>query len=181
MKTRVRNQRAFTIVELAIVMVVIAILVVVVAVSYRGIQDRARDAARRNDIAILTKALQQYRIERGNYATDNCGDVTSGKEGSGYLVSNGNVSNRLSTYQCLIDGKFLDKQLQDPSGLDYCTTANGACNAYMRISCTAAGSTYGQWIAVRLSTLPSSSTATDATCWPTWDSEYGMNYLVKVD
>lgn len=180
MKTRVRNHKAFTIVELAIVIAVIGILIVIGLVSYRGVQDRARDASRRNDLSILTKAIQQYRIERGNYATDNCGEAGSSYPGSGWITFNGNVGGRLSTYDCLINGDFLDKKLQDPSGMDYCTVADGKCDAYIRISCVGA-SPKGQWIGARLSSLPPSTTATDETCRNTIDTSFGVNYLVKID
>ena len=62
-----RKPRGFTIVELLIVIVVIAILAAISVVAYSGIQQRARDSQRENDIKILTKALELYYIDNGKY------------------------------------------------------------------------------------------------------------------
>jgi len=55
----------FTIVELLIVVVVIGILAAITIVAYNGIQGRARDSARLNDINGLKKALSLYKIDNG--------------------------------------------------------------------------------------------------------------------
>ena len=57
----------FTIVELLIVIVVIAILAAVSIVSYTGIQGRARDAQRMQDMTTIVKALEVYKIANGDY------------------------------------------------------------------------------------------------------------------
>lgn len=62
-----RASRGFTIVELLIVIVVIAILAAISVVAYSGIQQRARDAQRQNDIQAITKALELYYIDKGYY------------------------------------------------------------------------------------------------------------------
>ena len=62
-------RRGFTIVELLIVIVVIAILAAISIVAYTGIQQRARDAQRANDIATITKALELYYIDHGRFPT----------------------------------------------------------------------------------------------------------------
>lgn len=59
--------RGFTIVELLIVIVVIAILAAISIVAYNGIQSRARDAQRSNDVTVLLKALENYRTINGVY------------------------------------------------------------------------------------------------------------------
>lgn len=59
--------RGFTLVELLIVIVVIAILASISVVAYNGIQERARDTVRKNDIANITKALEIYYIKNGQY------------------------------------------------------------------------------------------------------------------
>lgn len=57
----------FTIVELLIVIVVIGILAAITIVAYGGIQARARDSLRKNDIDTITKALELYYIDNGKY------------------------------------------------------------------------------------------------------------------
>ena len=57
----------FTIVELLIVIVVIAILAAITIVAYNGIQQRARDSQRQNDIKTIAKALEMYYLDNGQY------------------------------------------------------------------------------------------------------------------
>lgn len=64
-----QKQRGFTIVELLIVIVVIAILASISIVSFSGVQQRARDATRDQDVALITKALELYYTENGKYPT----------------------------------------------------------------------------------------------------------------
>ena len=59
--------RGFTIVELLIVIVVIGILAAISIVAYNGVSSKARDSQRKSDVAALTKALELYYIDNGNY------------------------------------------------------------------------------------------------------------------
>jgi len=61
------GKNGFTIVELLIVIVVIGILAAITVVAYNGIQSRARDAQRAQDIKTIAKALELYKIQTGNY------------------------------------------------------------------------------------------------------------------
>ena len=62
----------FTIVELLIVIVVIAILATISIVAYNGVQARARDAQRQQDVKTIAKALEMYYIDNGKYPTGSC-------------------------------------------------------------------------------------------------------------
>ena len=57
----------FTIVELLIVIVVIAILAAIVIVAYNGIQGRARDSRRIQDMKTIVKGLEIYKTNNGTY------------------------------------------------------------------------------------------------------------------
>lgn len=59
----------FTIVELLIVIVVIAILAAISMVAYNGIQTRAENAKTLSAVSAWAKALQMYKIDKGNYPT----------------------------------------------------------------------------------------------------------------
>lgn len=61
------KQRGFTIVELLIVIVVIAILAAITIVAYNGIQKRARDAERAQDISSIQKVLEVYYVDKGYF------------------------------------------------------------------------------------------------------------------
>ncbi|AHB41927.1 hypothetical protein RAAC3_TM7C00001G0054 [Candidatus Saccharibacteria bacterium RAAC3_TM7_1] len=60
-----QRHKGFTIVELLIVIVVIAILAAITIVAYNGIQQRARDSIRSQDLATIKKALLTYDAAYG--------------------------------------------------------------------------------------------------------------------
>ena len=70
-----KTSSGFTIVELLIVIVVIGILAAITIVAYNGIQQRARDADRVNDMSSLKKALALFYAEKGYYPAVN--DMTN--------------------------------------------------------------------------------------------------------
>jgi len=59
------KRSGFTIVELLIVIVVIAILAAITIVAYNGIQQRARDSIRADDLATIKKVLMLYQAVNG--------------------------------------------------------------------------------------------------------------------
>ncbi len=61
------RQKGFTIVELLIVIVIIAILAAISIVAYNGIQQRARDSQRLQDVKTIAKAMEAYYIDNGVY------------------------------------------------------------------------------------------------------------------
>lgn len=61
------NRSAFTIVELLIVIVVIAILAAISVVAYTGVQSRAQDSQRLNDMQNIVSALERYKIDNSRY------------------------------------------------------------------------------------------------------------------
>jgi len=168
-----RNARGFTLVELLIVIVIIAILAAITAVAYNGIQARARDSARKLDLATLSKATKLYAIDHGDdYAEAGCGNGT----GSGWLTSDyDGAGPNVPINTCLTSPTpYLSKVLTDPSKLSSC---NGlTCFAYMKGSCS-----LGTFYYAHLETLPQTSTDLNGTCYPSWATSYGMNYYVKVN
>lgn len=62
----------FTIVELLVVIVVIAILAAISVVAYTGIQQRARDSRRAQDVRVITQALEMYFADNGKYPPGSC-------------------------------------------------------------------------------------------------------------
>ncbi len=104
-----RPQRAFTIVELLIVIVVIAILAAITIVAYNGIQDRARDSAASSAVTQAAKKIKVWQIENdstsapGSLAlagvTDSNGTAYQySQSGSAYCITAtvGNKSYKLS-------------------------------------------------------------------------------------
>src|SRR5690606_11683993 len=70
--------RAFTIVELLIVIVVIAILAAITIVAYNGIQTRASNTHTITGVKEFIKTYNSYATENGDYPT------TTGCLGEGY-------------------------------------------------------------------------------------------------
>jgi prepilin-type N-terminal cleavage/methylation domain-containing protein len=62
-----KSTSGFTIVELLIVVVVIAILAAISVVAYTGIQNRAQDSRRFNDLRGIIQSLERYKVDRGGY------------------------------------------------------------------------------------------------------------------
>ena len=165
------NYRGFTIVELLIVIVVIAILAAVSVVAYGGVQQRARDSERRAELNSLKNVLHLYQADRGDYADAGCGNGT----GSGWLAADydGTGPNQ-SIDTCLISGNYLSRAIIDPSGLGSCSGID--CHAYMKANCSGVVYLYAN-----LETVGHTSTDTDSTCYTAWDTQYGMNYVLRVN
>ena len=60
-------KKGFTIVELLIVIVVIGILASITIVGFRGVKNRAQDAAVASDITTIVKQMELYRTRNGAY------------------------------------------------------------------------------------------------------------------
>lgn len=73
------KQRGFTIVELLIVIVVIGILAAITIVAFNGVQKQARDTERISEVKAMQKAIEMYRVEKGEYPLH-----TGGVENAGY-------------------------------------------------------------------------------------------------
>lgn len=167
---RGQKQTGFTIVELLIVIVVIGILAAITIVAFNGVQSRARDTQRKSDLAQLAKAIHYYAADKGDYVEAGCGNGT----GSGWLGSDyDGTGPNLPINTCLTQNGHLSKVLTDPSGLNSCSGLT--CFAYMKYSCAS-----GTFLYAHLESLPQTDADTDATCTPLWDTQYGVNYVVRV-
>lgn len=62
-----KKGHGFTIVELLIVIVVVGILAAVTLVGYNGVQDRARQAAAKSDVANAVKSIEAFALTEGIY------------------------------------------------------------------------------------------------------------------
>lgn len=169
-----KSSRGFTIVELLVVIVVIAILAAITIVSYTSLQERARDAKRKQDVSQIAKLLAIYELDNGPmYTGSGCGGYGNG---SGYFnIQNGSTYPK-SIMQCLIDSGITSTVIQDEkascSGLD--------CRTYMKSTCVQNGQ-IATYVYANLETEGHTGTDTDSTCNATYDTLYGMNYWVRVN
>ena len=64
-----RNNKAFTIVELLVVITVIGILATIAAVSYVGVSAKAKTAAVQSDLRNASQQIDMYKVENSQYPT----------------------------------------------------------------------------------------------------------------
>lgn len=62
-----KNKKGFTLFELLIVISIIGLLVAAASVAYSGVQQRGRDARRKEDIQAVQKALEMYYAKNVGY------------------------------------------------------------------------------------------------------------------
>ena len=62
-----KYSRAFTLVELLVVMAILAVLVSIALVSFRSSQMRGRDAQRKSDLKQVASSLELYYSDYGKY------------------------------------------------------------------------------------------------------------------
>jgi len=78
-----RGARAFTLIELVVVISVIAILMALLFPAFRGVQDQAKKTQAKNDLAQIVTAINAFYTEYGQYpVTTNDSDTTFGPGGT---------------------------------------------------------------------------------------------------
>jgi len=118
------KQRGFTIVELLVVIVVISILATVSVVTYTGIQSRALNTSRLNEIVAWNTLFQAYKALYGAYppvaAGNYClgvgfpdGDGIAGGECRDYKYNNANTYHEVDAIALMTE---LKKVATLPSG-----------------------------------------------------------------
>lgn len=78
-RIRPQTQRAFTLIELLLVLVILGILAAIVVPKFSGRTEQARQAAAQTQIANFSTALDAYEVDNGKYP--------QGKNGLNDLVS----------------------------------------------------------------------------------------------
>ena len=102
------TQRGFTIVELLIVIVVIGILAAITIVAYNGVQGRARDTQRVQNMQSIVKALELYKIANGIYPS-----AVGTANASGWEVSH-NGTTATNFLSALVTSKTVSAVPLDP-------------------------------------------------------------------
>ena len=115
--TQPNTSRGFTIIELLVVIVVVGVLAAITLVSFNGIQAKARDSQRLQDVKSIVKALELYKTQNGRYP-DEVGTVGAG----GWEISSDgtNATNFLSLLATSSTASKIpvDPKNTAPSGLD---------------------------------------------------------------
>jgi prepilin-type N-terminal cleavage/methylation domain-containing protein len=113
-----RKQKGFTIVELLIVVVVIAILATITIVSFNGIQARARDTNRIENVQAIAKAIELYKVDKGQYPA--ISDAYSAESTCGSQTENWGHCDRWK----LLSDEITPYMRLDPTSLSAVTTGN---------------------------------------------------------
>ena len=124
-RTTNRTTRGFTVVELLIVVVVIAILAIVSFIAFNGIQQRARDSQRVQDMNAIIKALEMYKTTYGTYP------AAVGNSPGGWEVSSNPNANHPFLDQLVVAG-VMPKVPRDPVNVGDMNTAGSKIYAYYR-------------------------------------------------
>lgn len=181
----IRTQKGFTLIELLVVIAIIGILAAITLSSLNTARAKARDAERRNEVRQIGLALQMWAVDHGDMwqslGDAGCGRISdpypSPEYGGARLNAGGDpASYPTSVIDCLLNEGYLSSPIADPiQGGSYSNPTNGV-HLYMKTSCDS-----GTYIYAKLETEPQTTTATDDTCMPTYDTAYGMNHWIKVD
>jgi len=107
----IKKNRAFTLIELMVVILILAILAALVVPNVLGRQGQAKIAKAKSDLAVLAGAIDQFQLDTGRYPTTSEG-----------LSSLREQPNGLSGWR----GPYLKQELvNDPWGNPYQYTVPG--------------------------------------------------------
>ncbi len=111
----------FTIVELLIVVVIIGVLASITVVAYNGIQDRARTASMKSDLATLAKAIRIARESRQMSLIAITGNSGYGAGGSATacarLASGTNLTTLSQSDDCWVQYNRVLTEVTNASGI----------------------------------------------------------------
>lgn len=169
-----KTSSGFTIVELLIVIVVIGILATIAIVAYNGIQKRANDTKRKDDIAKITKGLVLWSHSTGStFEAMNSGN---GYPATGWFSANYGGG---AVKTVLINSGYLNDGVKEP--------AYSGSRDYMLTPCTDATDNR-RVVMARLDDAPSqtltqqiSPSACNHSHINIYVSTYLMNYAVIAD
>lgn len=77
MRTRLKQEEGFTLIELMVVVLIIAVLVAIAVPSFLGFRNRAQDRASQADLRNVLVAEKAYWTDFGDYAAG-AADITNG-------------------------------------------------------------------------------------------------------
>jgi len=116
------NQKAFTLIELMIVVMIISILVAFTFVAFSQVQKNARDAQRKGDLQAVAGALQRFYSDNAKYpASSATGQISYNNSDCPNDTDISPIPWGTGFFSC--GGKSYLKQLpSDPQSTQYCYT-----------------------------------------------------------
>jgi prepilin-type N-terminal cleavage/methylation domain-containing protein len=89
------GRRAFTIIELLVVILIIGILVAFAFPAFQGVLERAKKVQAKNDLTQIVTAVNAFYTEYGRYPTNATTDATATYGPGGSTAENGNLFSEL--------------------------------------------------------------------------------------
>ena len=117
MRTRLRNQDGFTLIEIMVVIMIIGLLALMVVPRLRGVADRAKTTKAQADIQEIKQALDRYYLDNGSYPTTD--------QGLQALITPPTSGRTPNNYE---QGGYIEKLPTDPWGTAYFYQSDG--NSY---------------------------------------------------
>lgn len=139
---RLAKSRAFTLVELLVVISIIAILAGALLANFGKGTAKSRDAERQSDIRNVESALEIYRLRNGRYP-EACNGPSSGRDQlnwSGQLDTDFECSNGTGQYIVDLAPEFISVLPKDPllngsdSGYVYAVSEDGRTFKFMALN-----------------------------------------------
>lgn len=112
-----RAQSGFTLIELLVVIAIIGTLASIVLASLNVARENARDARRMSDITQISRALELYWLEYGEYPSKTWCDLSLGSQNSSCLASEGDWSETSHIHAALVPDYIPDLPI-DPINND---------------------------------------------------------------
>ncbi len=114
MKTRLKQQEGFTLIEIMVVILILGLLATLVVQSLRGATDKAKRTKAMADIAELKTALDRYYIDNGSYP--------SSEQGLQALVTPPSQGTQTANYE---EGGYIRRIPNDPWNNPYAYQSDG--------------------------------------------------------
>lgn len=146
-------QKAFSLIELMVVIAIVAIISAISIGSLMAIQKNSRDAQRQADVQVLKGALQQFYADMNKYPST----LTNS-------VSLNNCTGAGTTPVCTVSKTYLSKVPKDPNGTAYYYLAytDVPANPCSLAGGVETGTCHKYFLCAKLENPPSGSTCNDS-------------------
>ena len=182
MKSR-KKIRAFTILELLVVVAIIGILAVVALVNYNLAKAKSRDSRRFADVDTIATAMMLYKEDLGTTVVKTAaglGTGSGGNTGNGWFNNATLTGYTHSISEGLVSRGFLSAEVIDPSGCTSISSTSDSCSAYYYQSDNAINGTVYSKLERPTTQMTTACTA-DGAAAPCgfFNTNFKINYFVR--